>query len=108
LPPTQNTAPSITTDGTPEVGETVTGNLGSYVGTPIAQFFLLDGSPVAATSTYQLSTPGSVVFQVNVRGPANGVTPGSVQSFYSSPITVADTATPPPTANVAAYWSAMQ
>ncbi|HEX8421277.1 MAG TPA: hypothetical protein VF638_14820 [Sphingomonas sp.] len=97
LNPTQQVAPSITSDGTPQVGETLTGNDGSFDGTVVARRWLLGGSAMSTSQSYLLSATGTLVYQVDVRGPTNGGVQGNVVSFNSAAVTVAAASAPTPT-----------
>jgi hypothetical protein len=95
--PSQNTAPTITTDGTPQVGETMTGVNGTFSnGSVVSVAWLLNGTSMSTSQTYAPSATGSLIFRNVVTGA------GGTANFDSAPVTVA-AATPTPTPTPAVY-----
>ncbi|WP_260597796.1 hypothetical protein [Sphingomonas endolithica] len=91
--PTFTTQPSITSDGTPQVGETLTGNDGTITnGTVSTRQWLLAGSAIsgATGATYVPTQAGDHSYRVTATD-AGGSTPAT-----SAAVTVA-AATPAPT-----------
>jgi hypothetical protein len=95
--PSQNTAPTITTDGTPQVGETMTGVNGTFSnGSVVSVAWLLNGTSMSTSQTYAPSATGSLIFRNVVTGA------GGTANFDSAATTVAAaTPTPSPTWNPA-------
>lgn len=92
--PSFTVQPSISHDGTPQVGETLTGNDGTITnGTVSARQWLLNGSAIsgATGATYVPDTAGNIGYRVTATGAG-----GSTQAT-SSAVTVAAAPTPTPT-----------
>lgn len=92
--PSFTVQPSISHDGTPQVGETLTGSDGTILnGTVSARQWLLNGSAIsgATGASYVPDTVGDISYRVTATG-----TGGSTQAT-SSAVTVAPAPTPSPT-----------
>lgn len=95
--PSFTVQPSISHDGTPVVGETLTGNDGTILnGTVSTRQWLLNGSAIsgATGSTYVPDTVGDITYRVTATG-----TGGSTQAT-SSAVTVASASGPAPSFTV--------
>lgn len=92
--PSFSVQPSITDDGTPQVGETLTGNDGTIAnGAVSARQWLLNGSAIsgATGASYVPDAEGSLTYRVTATGAG-----GSTQAT-SAAVTVAAASTPTPT-----------
>lgn len=91
--PAVTARPSIATDGTPQVGETMTGQSGTYTnGSVTARAWLLGGTAIsgATGATYVPQQTGSLVYRETVAGSGGTITSDS------DPVTIAAAATTTP------------
>jgi len=93
--PTVSARPAIVSDGTPQVGETLTGNSGTYAnGTVTGRAWLLAGTAIdgATAASFTPTQTGAVSYRETITGSGGTIT------STSDPVTVAAaTAAPTPT-----------
>lgn len=78
--PTATTRPTIVSDGTPQVGEQLTGQSGTYSnGSVIGRAWLLGGTAISGANgaTYVPQQTGSLVYRETVDGPGGEITSDS-------------------------------
>jgi hypothetical protein len=103
------TPAGINSDGTPQVGETLTGIDPTGNGPIVARRWIRSGATVATTQTYTPTATGTLRFEADLQGPDNTTaTSGSdivVQAATPAPTPVSITGTPPTTGTAGQPYS---
>ncbi len=96
-PPTVQSRPSIASDGTPQVGETLTGQSGAYANGSVSGRAWLRGTTVlSSAAAYTPTSVGSLVFREFITGGGATIQADSDQVTVAA-ATVTPTPTPTPT-----------